>query len=105
MFNVGIILEELVDYPVHCIILKPVQRDVDISEITEALGNVAGMILSHLIEQDVPHSLMISDEGAAIYIFLRKRQVEKTETLVGFLELSGALKIINEEFYRGASSE
>jgi len=50
MFNVGIVLEELVDYPVHCIILKPVNTEIDISEITEALGNVAGMILSHLIE-------------------------------------------------------
>jgi len=42
---------------------------------------------------------MVADEGATIYIFIRKRQVNKEESLIGFLELSGALKIQNLEYF------
>lgn len=71
MFNVGVTLSELPEYPVGCLVIEPNDNVTDISEITESVGNVAGMILSHLIEKNVPHSMLISNNGCTVYIFLR----------------------------------
>ena len=74
MYDVGVLLHEVVDYPLKCFLITPNQEtdpEGD-SDACEAVSTIVGILVNHLIEKNVPHNLLISDGGKAVYIFLRK---------------------------------
>ena len=70
---------ELPDWPLKTLILSP---DVDgvnengeelsLEDAQEALSHTAGIVLNYLIELNIPHNILIADEGMTIYIIPRK---------------------------------
>lgn len=86
MFSQGIRLFEVRDPNRTCLVVTPstAVSSSNISEVTESVSNVAGTIVNHLIEQNLPHNLLIADQGTVVYIFIRQPAVH-----VSFFELAG----------------
>lgn len=90
MFSVGVKLFQ-VEYPAKCLLITPNNEisDALVSEATESIGNVAGMIVNYFIEHNIPHSLMVSGNGLELYIFPRSFQSSFDIGKASFLDLSG----------------
>lgn len=90
MFSQGIQLSELLHPLLSCLVVSPLSpaTPANISEITESVGNVAGTIVNHLIERNLPHNLMITEHGTVVYIFVRQQGPHVT-----FAELSGLVMV------------
>lgn len=90
MFSQGIQLSELRHPIISCLVVSPLTAitPTNVSEITESVGNVAGTIVNHLIEKNLPHNLMITEQGTVVYIFVRQQGPHVT-----FLELSGLVMV------------
>lgn len=104
MFSVGVKLQKLNNYPANCIIVKP-EGTIDeqlVSDATDSIGSVSGMILNFMVENNIPHSLLVADNGLAVYIFPRKFRNNSTNE-AGFLEMSGLFRPTTIEAYDSAS--
>lgn len=78
MYNCPVRFGELVDWPLQTLILSP---DLDataegeepsLEDAQEALSHTAGILLNYLIDQNIPHNILIADEGMTLYIIPRK---------------------------------
>ncbi|CAG9327417.1 unnamed protein product [Blepharisma stoltei] len=90
MFTVGVRLFQ-VEYPAKCLVITPNQEvsDAAVSEASESIGNVAGMVVNYFIENNIPHSIMMSGNGLELYIFPRNFQSAFEIGKASFLDLSG----------------
>ena len=99
----GVIFEELIDYPVRGIVLTPADRKADISEIYSSLSFTTGTITNYLLSEVIFHNLIITDGGNSIYIIPRKHESEvisEDKTMPASLELAGIVVCKSEEFYK-----
>jgi len=106
MFSIGIKLLKA-EFPSKCFIIKPSVEvsEANISEATESLGNVAGIIVNYCIEENIPHSLIIADSGLSIYVFIRSYQTELSTSKATFLDLGGVPFLHSEEKYQSIDEE
>jgi len=76
MYNCAVRFGELENWPVRTLILSPdiddANEDVSLEDAQEALGHTAGIVLNYLIDQNIPHNILIADEGMTLYIMPRK---------------------------------
>lgn len=106
MYDVGVLLHEVVDYPLRCFLITP-NQEVDPegdADACEAISTIVGILINHLIDKNVPHNLLISDFGKAVYIFPRKFQPEDVLGF-SFLEASGVVRVPKREQYDNMSAE
>ena len=103
MFSIGVRLFEL-NYPAKCLLITPSVHidESNISDGTESVGNVTGMVVNHLIEKNIPHSLYIAGDKLEVYIFPRKFQNDFTISKSGFLDLAGVVCTHNKGFFDSA---
>jgi hypothetical protein len=99
MYNCGVRFGELPDWPVKTLILSPdVQGDEDdeipIEDAQEALSHTAGVVLNYLIDNNIPHNILMADEGMTMYIIPRKFDllVENINFFTSFETLCGFIK-------------
>jgi hypothetical protein len=106
MFSMGIRLFE-VSYPAKCLLICPSVEvnESNVSDGTESVGNVTGMLVNNLIENNVPHSLMIVGDKLEVYVFPRNFQQDFSVGKGSFLDLSGVVCTHNEEFFNASSAE
>ena len=69
----------------------------------EALAHTAGVVLNYLIDKNIPHNLLISDDGMTIYILPRKFDllIENMNFFTSFETLCGFIKCKVETAYKG----
>lgn len=77
MYNCPVRFGELLDWPLKTIILSPdldssAGEEPSLEEAQEALAHTAGIVLNYLIDQNIPHNILIADEGMTLYIIPRK---------------------------------
>ena len=76
MYNCAVRFGELTNWPVKTLILSPDidegNEDASLEDAQEALSHTAGIVLNSLIDQNIPHNILISDEGMTLYIIPRK---------------------------------
>lgn len=92
MFSIGVRLFEL-EYPGKCLVVSPAAEidEGNSSDATESVGNVTGMIVNNLIENNIPHSLMITGDKLEVYIFPRSFQHEFSIGKGSFLDMAGVI--------------
>ena len=78
MFNIPVRFGELCDdWPMKVLVLAPEINDEELDEANgedakAALAHTAGIVLNFLIDQNIPHNILIGDDGMTIYIIPRK---------------------------------
>lgn len=103
MFNIGVRVFE-VNYPAKCLLITPSVPidESNVSDGTESVGSVTGMVVNNLIENNVPHSLFIAGDKLEVFIFPRNFQNEFGVGKGGFLDLAGVVCTHSEQFFGSA---
>jgi len=89
------------NYPVRAFVLKPFEEKAELADIYSSLSFVAGTITNYLLEKEIPHNLLFSDNGQTIYIIPRQHEnSHKNESIkCAWFEIAGLVLCRDEEFY------
>lgn len=85
MYSVGVSFALTEDWPIPAFVIKPLKDEetessgpvntmdaLDNSDPTESVAHAVGVLLNILIDQNIPHNLMIADQGETVYVIPRK---------------------------------
>jgi hypothetical protein len=109
MYQCGVRFGEVLGgWPVRSLVLSPETngndgQETSLEDAQEALSHAAGVVLNHLIDKNIPHNILIADEGMTIYIIPRKFDllIEGFNFFTSFESLCGFIKCKNEAGYKG----
>jgi len=100
MFSCGVRFGEVVGWPMQTLLLSPdiLDDNTELEDAQEALAHAAGVVLNSLIEANIPHNILIADEGMTMYIIPRKFDmlIEGVQFFTSFESLCGFVKFKNE---------
>jgi len=106
MYNCPVRFGELgEDWPVRCLLLSPdigeEQADTGLEDAQEALAHTAGIVLNYLIDQNIPHNLLIADDGMTLYVIPRKFDllIERVAFKTSFESLCGFVQFKNKDAF------
>jgi hypothetical protein len=112
MYQCGVRFGEVLGgWPVRTLVLSPdISPDGEETcqeDAQEALSHATGVVLNHLIDKNIPHNLLIADDGLTIYIIPRKFDllIEGVNFFTSFESLCGLVKCKNEQGYRQMKQE
>lgn len=106
MYQCGVRFGEVLGgWPVRTLVLSPEisnESETSLEDAQEALSHAAGVVLNHLIDKNIPHNLLIADEGMTIYIIPRKFDllIEGVNFFTSFESLCGFVKCKTEGGYK-----
>ena len=105
MYNCGVRFGEIQGWPVKTIVLSPdigQESDASLEDAQEALAHAAGVVLNYLIDKNIPHNILIADEGMTLYIIPRKFDllIENVNFFTSFETLCGFIKCKMEIVYK-----
>lgn len=105
MYNCGVRFGELVDWPLSTLLLSPDvsgESEASLEDAQEALAHTAGVVLNYFIDKNIPHNLLISDDGMTIYIIPRKFDllIENVNFFTSFESLCGFVKCKGEQTFK-----
>jgi len=99
MYNCAVRFGELgEEWPLRTLVLSPdideTNEDASLEDAQEALSHTAGIVLNYLIDLNIPHNILIADEGMTIYIIPRKFDllIENVSFYTSFESLCGFVK-------------
>jgi hypothetical protein len=112
MYNVGISFFLTDEWPVKTFVIKPLKKETNTdSEIENTLGDVAdplssvahavGVLLNILIDNNIPHNLLISEQGEVVYVIPRKFDllINAANFSTEFNDLCGLVKCKDEKTF------
>lgn len=106
MYNCPVRFGELGDdWPVKCLLLSPdigeEQQETALEDAQEALAHTAGIVLNYLIDQNIPHNILIADDGMTLYVIPRKFDllIERVAFHTSFESLCGFVKFKNAQAF------
>lgn len=111
MYQCGVRFGEVLgNWPVRTLLLSPdtsSDDEVSLEDAQEALAHAVGVVLNHLIDKNIPHNLLIADEGMTVYIIPRKFDllIEGVNFFTSFESLCGIVKCKNEAAYKNMRQE
>jgi hypothetical protein len=113
MYNCAVRFGELTDWPLKTLILSPdldQQEGVEepsLEDAQEALSHTAGIVLNYFIDQNIPHNILIADEGMTLYIIPRKFDllIDNIPFFTSFESLCGFVKFKSHDAYESCDSE
>ena len=105
MYNCGVRFGEIVGWPLQTLLLSPDvtgESEASLEDAQEALAHTAGVVLNYLIDKNIPHNILISDDGMTIYIIPRKFDllIENVNFFTSFESLCGFIKCKGEQTYK-----
>jgi len=108
MYNIGVRFGEVQGWPLQSLIISPDIGDEEASleDAQEALAHAAGVVINHLINENIPHNVLFADEGMTVYLIPRKFDllIEGVQFFTSFETLCGMIKFKNEAAYQSASA-
>jgi len=109
MYNCGVRFGEVVGWPMQALLLSPEIYDdsASLEDAQEALAHTAGVVLNYLIDANIPHNILVADEGMTLYIIPRKFDmlIENVSFFTSFESLCGFVKFKSEQAYESATAE
>ena len=98
MYNCGVRFGEVLNWPVRALVISPdisPSSDASLEDAQEALAHAAGVVLNYLIDKNIPHNMLIADEGMTLYLIPRKFDllIENVSFGTGFETLCGFIKV------------
>ena len=81
--------------------------ETTLEDAQESLAHAAGVVLNYLIDQNIPHNMLVADEGMTLYIIPRKFEilVENVSQFTSYESLCGFVKFKTEAAYQSATAE
>ena len=69
------------------------------------MAHAAGVVLNHLIEANIPHNILVADEGMTMYIIPRQFDmlIENVQFFTSFESLCGFVKFKTEQAYQDST--
>ena len=111
MYQCGVRFGEVLGgWPVRTLVLSPDTQggeETSLEDAQEALAHAAGVVLNHLIDKNIPHNLLIADEGMTIYVIPRKFDllIEGVNFFTSWESLCGVVKCKNEVGFKGVKQD
>lgn len=110
MYQCGVRFGEVLGgWPVRTLVLSPAEtgEDISLEDAQEALAHATGVLLNHLIDKNIPHNLLIADDGMTIYVIPRKFDllIEGINFSTSFESLCGLVKCKNETGFKQAKHD
>ena len=109
MYSCPVRFGELTDWPCQTLILSPDidNESISLEDAQEALAHTAGIVLNYLIDQNIPHNILMADEGMTLYIIPRKFDllIENIQFFTSFETLCGFIKFKTQKAFEETSSE
>lgn len=114
MFQCGVRFGEVLGgWPVRTLVLSPdIQQageteGTSLEDAQEALSHAAGVVLNHLIDKNIPHNILIAEEGMTLYIIPRKFDllIDGVNFFTSFESLCGFVKCKNESGYKSMKQD
>lgn len=105
MYQCGVRFGEVLGgWPLRALVLSPdvVGDEVSLEDAQEALAHAAGVVLNHMIDKNIPHNILIADEGMTLYVIPRKFDllIEGVNFNTSFETLCGFIKCKTEAGYK-----
>lgn len=94
----GVVINEINEKGVFALVLQPYQKPgekLELAEATNSLSFVFGIVANELIELNLPHTLLISDDGQSIYVCVREFSTPTNR--YGWLEFAGVIPACDEK--------
>lgn len=110
MYSCGVRFGEVLGWPVRTLILSPEitnESEASLEDAQESLAHTAGVVFNYLIDKNIPHNVLIADEGMTMYIIPRKFDllIENVNFFTSFETLCGFVKCKVETAYKGMKFE
>lgn len=110
MYSCGVRFGEVLGWPVRALVLSPEitsESEASLEDAQEALAHTAGVVFNYLIDKNIPHNILIADEGMTMYIIPRKFDllIENVSFFTSFETLCGFIKTKSEVAYKNMKSE
>lgn len=109
MYNCGVRFGEVVGWPMKTLLISPnIESDeTSLEDAQEALAHTAGVVLNYLIDQNIPHNILVADEGMTLYIIPRKFDmlIEGVQFFTSFESLCGYVKFKTENAFNESNLE
>lgn len=110
MYNCGVRFGEVLDWPVRTLVLSPEitsESEASLEDAQEALAHTAGVVFNYLIDKNIPHNILIADEGMTMYIIPRKFDllIDNVSFFTSFETLCGFVKCKVESAYKNMKAD
>ena len=112
MFNVGVSYYVTEDWPVKSFVIKPLKKEgdgdletentlKDVADPTSSVAHAVGVLLNIMIDSNIPHNLLIADQGETVYIIPRKFDllINAVSFSTEFNDLWGLVKCKDEKTF------
>lgn len=112
MYSVGVEFYITEDWPIKTFVIKPLKKEEEetkdepntlgeTSDATASVAHAVGVILNILIDNNIPHNLLISEQGEAVYVIPRKFDllINAANFSTEFNDLCGLIKCKDEKTF------
>ena len=108
MYNCGVRFGEVIGWPLQTLIISPdiTDESTSLEDAQESLAHVTGVVVNHLIDANIPHNMLIADEGMTVYLIPRKFDllIEGVQFFTSFESLCGMIKFKSEQAFKNANA-
>ena len=109
MYNCGVRFGEVFNFPMRALLISPMidSEDTSLEDAQEALAHCCGVVLNQLIDSNIPHNLLVADEGMTVYIIPRKfdMMIYGVNFFTSFESVCGMIKFKNQASYDQATED
>jgi hypothetical protein len=112
MYSIGVVFYITDEWPIRTFVVKPLKKEeVAVEETENTLGESAdatasiahavGVLLNILIDNNIPHNLLISEQGEVVYVIPRKFDllINAANFSTEFNDLCGLVKCKDEKTF------
>ena len=103
MYNCGVRFGEVLNYPIRALLISPdiLTEETSLEDAQEALSHACGVAINLMIDLNIPHNILITDEGMTVYLIPRKFDmlIDKVPFFTSFESLCGFVKYKTAQSY------
>jgi len=107
MYNCGVRFGEVQNYPIRALLISPdiLSEETSLEDAQEALAHACGVAINLMIDLNIPHNILVTDEGMTVFVIPRKFDmlIEKVPFYTSFESLCGFVKFKTAQSYDQAS--
>lgn len=109
MFNCGVRFGEVLNFPIKALLISPdiLSEDTSLEDAQEALSHACGVAINMMIDLNIPHNILVTDEGMTVFVIPRKFDmlIEKVPFYTSFESLCGFVKYKTSQSFAQASED
>ena len=99
MYSCGVRFGETVNFPVRALLISPTieSEETSLEDAQDALAHACGVVFNHLIDANIPHNVLVADEGMTVFVIPRKFDMladvpfhQSFETVCGYVKYKTA---------------